>query len=228
MPTQKDLKRLVRARMKKTGERYTTARAQLLKKRPAPRPAAAKKAAPPAGDLAKIAGMSDSSVAKATGRTWKEWALELDKLGAAKLSHGAIARLVSGLDVPDWWAQMVTVGYERIRGLRERGQRRDGSFEVSKSKVYPVSLEELWKGFLQCKVWLEGETLRMSKATKHKYMHMRWKDGTPVDAGFYSKGPAKSQVAVAHRKIASRAEAERLRTFWGERLVKLGELLAEG
>ena len=33
MPTGKDLKRLVRARMKKTGESYTAARAQLLKKK---------------------------------------------------------------------------------------------------------------------------------------------------------------------------------------------------
>ena len=31
MPTQKDLKRLVRSRMKKTGEAYTAARLQLVK-----------------------------------------------------------------------------------------------------------------------------------------------------------------------------------------------------
>ena len=39
---------------------------------------------------------------------------------AAKLEHGAIARLVSEHGAGDWWSQMVTVGYERIRGLRER------------------------------------------------------------------------------------------------------------
>ena len=33
MPTQKDLKRLVRGRMKKTGESYTAARARLLEKK---------------------------------------------------------------------------------------------------------------------------------------------------------------------------------------------------
>ena len=33
MPTNKDLKRQVRARMKKTGERYTSARSQLINKR---------------------------------------------------------------------------------------------------------------------------------------------------------------------------------------------------
>jgi hypothetical protein len=227
MPTQKDLKRLVRARMQKTGERYTTARAQLLRKRPPPRPVPAAPA-PAEVDLAGLAGMSDASVAKGTGRSWKEWVELLDRAGAAKLPHAEIARLVhEEHGVPGWWSQSVTVGYERIRGLRQKGQRRDGSFEVSKSKVYPVPLEDLWKGFCRCKVWLDGAKLRMSKATKLKYMHMRWTDGTPVDAGFYSKGPGKSQVALAHRKIASREEAERLRAYWGERLVALGELLAE-
>ena len=226
MPTQKDLKRLVRARMQKTGERYTTARAQLLRKRPPPRPGRVAPA-PDEVDLAALAGTSDASVSKGTGRTWKEWASVLDRAGAAKLAHSEIARIVhEEHGIPGWWSQSVTVGYERIRGLRQKGQRRDGTFEVGKSKVYPVSLEELWKGFLRCKEWLDGKKLRMSKATKHKYMHMRWTDGTPVDAGFYAKGPGKSQVALSHRKITTREEAERLRAYWGERLLALGELLA--
>jgi hypothetical protein len=50
--------------------------------------------------------------------------------------------------------------------------------------------------------------------------------GTPVDANFVAKGVSKSQVSLQHRKIASRAEAERMRTFWGECLVRLGEVIA--
>jgi hypothetical protein len=41
MPTNKDSKRLVRARMQKTGEAYTTARAHLLQKNEQPRPVCA-------------------------------------------------------------------------------------------------------------------------------------------------------------------------------------------
>jgi hypothetical protein len=66
----------------------------------------------------------------------------------------------------------------------------------------------------------------MKGATKHKYMHMRWSDGTPVDAGFYAVGPAKSRVQLQHAKLASRAEAERLRAFWGECLARLGSVIA--
>ena len=53
MPKQKDLKRLVRSRMKKTGESYTAARAQLVRKCEPTRP-----------NYAELAGMSDTSVRK--------------------------------------------------------------------------------------------------------------------------------------------------------------------
>jgi len=247
MPIQKDLKRLVRARMRKTGESYTAARARLLRRAPpgtarlqpgssssASSGAAAKLLAKPEARKAaglepggpREAGMSDAAVAKKTGRTWKEWVSVLDRAGAAVLSHTEIAQLLyERHDVRGWWAQMVTVGYERIRGLREKGQRRDGSFEVGKSKTYSVPIAELWKVFCRCKLWLGGETLRMSKATKYKTMRMKWSDGTPVDAYFLEKGPAKSQLALQHRKLTSRAEAARLRTYWGERLAAIGALL---
>ncbi len=225
MPVRKDLKRLVRARMRKTGESYTAARARLLEKK-REKPSAKAPGAPPQGDLAALAGMSDATVARRTGRSWKEWASELDRAGAAALAHGEIATLVvERYRLDGWWTQMVTVGYERIRGLREKGQRRDGTFEVSKSKTYPVPVAELWKVFCRCKEWLQGETLRMSSAAKHKTMRMKWSDGTPVEAYFQEKGPTKSVLALQHRKLASRAESARMRTYWSERLVAIGALL---
>jgi hypothetical protein len=230
MPIQKNFKRRVRARMRKTGESYTAARARLLEKRPARAPRASRASTGPAAsepDLAAQAGMADAVVAKKTGRTWKQWASALDRAGAAGLSHTEIARIVhERFEVPGWWSQTVTVGYERMRGLREKGQRRDGTFEVNKSKTYSVPLAELWKGFCRCDVWLVGGKLRMSRAQKHKTMRMRWSDGSPVEAYFTEKGPAKSAVTLQHRKLASRAEAARLRAFWAERLAALGELLA--
>jgi hypothetical protein len=229
MPIQKDLKRLVRARMRKTGESYTAARARLLEKK-REKPTARSKApgATPRADLAALAGMSDAVVAQKTGRTWKEWVSVLDRDGAAELPHAKIARLLHETHgVPEWWSQMVTVGYERIRGLREKGQRLDGTFDVGKSKTYPVTVAELWRVFMRCKEWLDGETLRMSTARKHKTMRMKWSDGTPVEAYFIEKGPGKSVLSLQHRKLASRAEAARLRTYWSERLVAIGRMLEQ-
>ncbi len=227
MPTQKDLKRLVRARMQKTGESYTTARARLVAKRraaPDPSPAAG---APPKLGFAARAGMSDAIVAAKTGRTWKQWVDELDRAGAATRSHREIAALLDQrFGTPRWWTQRIAVGYERIRGLRERGQQRDGTFVVNKSKTFPVPLAELWTAFVRRERWLDGAKLRLSKATQPKSMRLRWEDGTPVEATFLAKGRSKSQVALAHSRLASRADAVRLRQFWGERLTALARVLA--
>ncbi len=123
MPRDKDRKRIIRTRMEKTGESYTTARAHVISK-------TREKAQPaPRVDHAALAGMSDQSVAAKTGHTWQEWVRLLDADEAAAMRHRDIAALVHGKHgVGDWWAQTVTVGYERIKGLRDLGQRRDGAY----------------------------------------------------------------------------------------------------
>lgn len=123
MPADKDLKRLVRRRMQKTGEAYTTARAHLLKtpRLAAPRPSSVTPAPAPAGDYAKLAGMSDATIKKATGCTWKRWVDAYDYAKAHTWSHREIAEYAHAkFKIPDWWAQTVAVGYERIKGLRPR------------------------------------------------------------------------------------------------------------
>ena len=151
MPANKDFKRLVRARMGKTGEAYTTARAQLLKRpqrrtsAPAPEPAPQPAAAP---DYAGLAGMADATIAARTGCTWERWVHALDRVGAHEWAHRDIARYVhEKYKVPDWWTQAVTVGYERIKGLRAIGQRRGGGYEASKSKVFAVPVARLYRAF---------------------------------------------------------------------------------
>src|SRR5437868_4782517 len=126
MTTNKDFKRLVRSRMTKTGESYTSARSQLTLE-PSVKPSSRRAVQP---DFAKLAGMSDEKVKKATGCTWERWVYAFDKVGAHNWDHRAIVEYAhEKYKTPDWWAQMVVVGYERIKGLRAIGQRRGGSYE---------------------------------------------------------------------------------------------------
>src|SRR5574338_1005744 len=143
MTTNRDFKRLVRGRMQKTGESYTAARAQLLRQ-PVTRSTGAAAvespvALPPASsDYATIAGMSDLALKPKTGCDWNRWVYALDRVKAHAWSHAEIARHVrTRYKTSPWWSQTVTVGYERIKGLRVRGQRLDGSFEASKSRTLP-------------------------------------------------------------------------------------------
>ncbi len=222
MPKQKDLKRRVRERMRKTGESYTAARARLVAKR-AP---AGPDAGPPPAEYAAIAEIRDEAVAAKTGHPWAHWVKVLDRAGAAGWPHREIAahlRDAHGLSA--WWSQSVTVGYERIRGLRARGQRRGGTFDVNKSKTLPVPVSTLYRAF-QARGrarWLEGGDLTIRTSTVDRSMRARWTDGTPVDLYFWPKGPAKSQVQLQHRGLPSRARADELRAHWTAQLARLAD-----
>ncbi len=219
MPKNKDLKRLVRSRMAKTGESYTTALAHVLKTG----------AAEPT-DYAELAGMSDGAAQKATGVNWKEWTERLDRLGAHEMAHPDIAKLVGERwDVSAWWSQSVTVGYERIKGLREIGQRRAGSYETSKSKTLPVPIETLYQAFSDERVreqWLPDAGLTIRTETENRSMRITWHDGTSVEIYFWGKGDSKSQVQLQHTKLESKVRIQEVKAFWSERFDELARLLS--
>ena len=200
MPKQKDLKRIVRSRMQKTGESYTAARLHIVRKKEA--------------DLAAIAGMSDEAVKNATGRDWAGWVKVLDAEGAMSKPHREIVKIVNA---GNWWSQMVTVGYERIRGLRDKGQRRGGGYEAGKSKTFNLPVATLFAAFRES---LPADAV-VKSATPNKRMRIAWNDGTTVEALFTSKAAGKSTVAVTHQKLADKPAAEKMKAFWGKRLAAL-------
>ena len=231
MPANKDFKRLVRGRMQKTGESYTTARAHLLTQKPAAAaaPARSSTARPAAVDYAKLGGRSDAIIKERTGCTWERWVKALDYAQAYTWTHREIAQHVhEKYKVPGWWAQAVTVGYERIKGLRAVGQRRDGSFEANKSRTFSVPLVRLYRAFHDARTraqWLPGVDLTVRTATRGKSMRITWPDRTSVAVGFSGRGQGKSQVAVQHEKLADRAAQVRMKQYWAERLDALGQVL---
>ncbi len=229
MTTQKDFKRLVRGRMQKTGESYTAARARLLKSRVEHPSAESNGHAPASMDFAKLAGMSDEKVKAATGCTWESWVWHLDRVDAHQWPHRAIAEYVhEKYKVPNWWTQMVTVGYERIRGLREKGQRRSGAWGASKSRTVAAGAGKVFNAFKQPKQrapWLPNKVV-IRTAVPNKSLRMTWEDGTSVEVYVVSKGRSKATVAIEHTKLGSRAESDRMKEFWSEKLDALAARLS--
>lgn len=235
MTRQKDLKRLVRARMAKTGESYTAARAQLIAKVSAraaalttPR-ASTLMEAPPAPDYAALSGTSETAIKKNTGCSWERWVYALDRRGAAAMTHTEIARIVrEKYKVGDWWTQAVTVGYERIKGLRARGQRRNGTYEVNKSRTFNVPVATLFDAWSDPSVrrqWLDGRIGRVRTQVAPRSLRFDGGDNTIVVVGFTRKGPSKSSVAIQHTKVGNAAAAAELKQYWGERMDALGGVL---
>jgi uncharacterized protein YndB with AHSA1/START domain len=226
MPTDKDFKRLVRGRMQKTGESYTAARARLRIKKPA---VVSSSIAP--AEYARLAGKSDVIMKEKTGCSWERWVKALDREKAYTWPHRDIATHVrEKYKIPGWWAQSVTVGYERIKGLRAVGQRRDGLFEAGKSKTFPIPLAQLYDAFSDARVrrrWLPDVDLTIRTATREKSMRISWPDRTSVAVGFTTRGAGKSQVSLVHEKLPDRAAVSRMKEYWSERLAELGKLLQD-
>jgi hypothetical protein len=227
----KDLKRHVRARMGETGESYAAARLRVLAKK-----ATAKTTPEPAGpDVSSypaLAGRTDEVMRARTGKSWAEWVGALDAIGASALSHRDIARAVMERwpEIGGWWAQSVTVGYERIRGLRAMGQRRsDQSFEAGKSRTFAVPVRVLYEAFAVKRrraQWLDVDpamrTCRVDTSAR-----MTWPDATSVIAYFVAKGKTKSTVTIQHAKLASAEDVARVKREWSGRLDALGAFVTK-
>lgn len=171
------------------GESYTAARNQLLSSElPLPE------------DYPKLAGMSDEAVLRATGRDWRAWTRALDAQDASVWPHVDIAAwLISEHGLEGWWAQSVTVAYERFRGLRDVGQRRGGGYDMNKSKTVRVPFEQLKEAFASADYrarWLPDLALTPVPTRSEKSLRFRTPDGDTVAVWVEPKGEDRAVASV--------------------------------
>jgi hypothetical protein len=241
MTQNKAQKRAVRARVDKTGERYTTARHYLLDLHRQRQddgaeavpvaaeiePAAAEDTLPP-----RVAEpmVGDAAVQCATGKSWDEWFALLDAWQGTQHSHPEIARhLHETYAVDGWWAQNVTVGYERARGMRALHERPDGFFSVNASKTFPVPVERLFAAFIgdaERARWLNGIALRLRTSQPNRSARFDVSPGeTRLAVTFTARGPEKSVAQLQQERVPSAEEVDRWRILWKAQLVRLATYL---
>jgi uncharacterized protein YndB with AHSA1/START domain len=180
----------------------------------------------------RLAGVGTPAVLRATGRPWSEWLSVLDRAGARTLSHKDIALLLSRqFGVPDWWSQMVSVGYEQARGLREARERTTG-FAATASRTIHVPVRRLfdaWCDDASRSRWLLDAPVAVRRSVDGRSLRMTWQPGeSPVEVSFQSRGAGKSQVAVEHGRLRSAASARTQKAFWSAALERLKALIESG
>lgn len=224
MTRHETFKRRVRERMLKTGERYGAARRALLG------PVAA------AGESGWAAAPvhTTSVIATNTGRGWDDWVALIDAGPGRDAGHTAIATWVrdeQGVDA--WWAQAVTVGFERITGLRLPGQMPDGTFTISRTRILPQDVAdvralllddtdraELVPGYeLTLRSKPESKALRFALAQNDEALGM-------VMFAFDSAPKDRLRLTVTHEKLASIDLGEHWKEFWSGWLDGVEEALA--
>jgi len=200
-----------------------------------------------------VATISDDSVKAKTGKTWTEWFAELDLFGGVEKGHKAMAVFLKeerGLTA--WWSQMVTVQYERERGMRDVNERPEG-FAMSVSRTIAVPLEKAWNAFAlasELNQWFttgaaqefeeggrytnnDGDGGTFKRIVPMKRIRFTWEQkihqpGSEVEVTFASKGDQKTAIVLTHEKLHSKEEVEDLREGWSWAMDSLKSYLETG
>ncbi len=175
-----------------------------------------------------MAGLSNDAVLAATGREWRQWRAHLDASGAAGQSHKDIARALHDAGLSGWWAQMVTVEYERMIGRRAVGQRCDGAFSVSASRTVDGEIDaalQRWLSLIGERIHYGDATTerpaRVSASADWRYWKVDLDDGSRVSVTICCKGASRATIAVGHEKLADADTAARWKSWWKARLAEL-------
>lgn len=173
--------------------------------------------------------VDDATVTASTGRGWDEWVALIDAGPGPEAGHTAIARwLVDAHAVDAWWAQSVTVGYERIRGLRLPGQMPDGTFSVSRSRRLRVHAETLRDALLddalRRELLGEVETELLSRPTAKNLRFRVTHEGVETGIVAFTAEDAGdgTRLTVTHEKLPTPEEAEWWKAHWAEWLDGVG------
>jgi hypothetical protein len=198
----------------------------------APRAATARRVeAPPAVDPS-LFPCGDAALRAATGKNWSEWLVLLDAAGAAakSLDHQRVWDLTmqSLPESAGWWGQMVAVGYERARGLRQKHESCNGEFQATLSKTLPVPLFAAFAAWADESLrqdWLDAPGLDFTKLNAGKNIRARWPDGTLLDIRFNASGPDKCQIVVDTMKLVDADAVQRAKAFWQAQFDRLQKYL---
>lgn len=177
------LKDVIRTRAKKTGESYTTARRHVLASRPSrPRlslppvekfPTAEAPVARPVKEARIARGeVSNAAAIKRTGHGLDYWFKVLDRFGTGHGHTKTAQYLHSTHKLPGWYAQSITVTWERARGLRQENQSCTGAFQVSVSRSIAATVDalaDLINGAGTRKRWLEGVDPSLRRAMEDAF-----------------------------------------------------------
>jgi hypothetical protein len=168
----------------------------------------------------------------ATGKDWGEWFALLDAAGAAarSLDHAKIWELAMQALPPSagWWGQMVSVGYERARGLREKHESSSGDFQATFSRTLPVPLFAAFAAWADEALrgnWLDAPGLDVTKINAGRNIRARWPDGRLLDIRFDATGPDTCRIVVDTMKLADAGAVQEAKVFWQGQLDRLRSFL---
>ena len=169
---------------------------------------------------------SDDTVRAATGRSWNDWCQLIDTTIGPDADHPTIARRLAddhGLD--SWWAQCVTVGYERIRGRRLPHQMADGTFTANRSKTISIDRDALRTALLDDDgrtVLFPAFTTELRSKPTSKNVRLAIGNGT-AEISMIPAASGRTKIDIGHTRLPAAEDVPIWKEFWGNWLEALDE-----
>jgi hypothetical protein len=209
MTRQETFKRRIRQRMENTGERYGAARRALVEK----------SEIQDRREWVSEPEMAEDTLREATVRGWDEWCDIIDGWPGTAEGHTAIATFLrEDHDVEGWWAQTITVGYERISGMRLPYQQPDGTFSASKSRTLTADAALLRELLLvdadRVELFPGIETDLKSRPTA-KTLRVGIGPGT-AQIAIEALDDGRAKVSIAHDKLPSPDSVDEWKAYWAD------------
>lgn len=216
MTRNESFKRRIRVRMAKSGEKYGAARRALITQ---------------AGSRSGRLWISqpehtDSVIREQTGRSWDDWVALIQAWPGHEQGHGAVATwLQTEHGVEGWWAQSVTVGWERITGRRLPHQMADGTFTANRSATVTTDHAALRELLLEPDgraALFPGLDPRLRSRSTSKSLRVGLGGGV-AEIAIAPRGDGRATISVAHAKLSSPDDVAVWKDFWGDWLQALDE-----
>jgi hypothetical protein len=195
--------------MENTGERYGAARRALIEK----------SEIQDEREWVSEPEMAEDTLREATVRGWDEWCDIIDGWPGTAEGHTAIATFLrEDHDVEGWWAQTITVGYERISGMRLPYQQPDGTFSASKSRTLTADAALLRELLLvdadRVELFPGIETDLKSRPTA-KTLRVGIGPGT-AQIAIEALDDGRAKVSIAHDKLPSPDSVDEWKAYWAD------------
>lgn len=173
---------------------------------------------------------TDAALKKATGMDWTEWRDNLEEWGAKERSYLEISRHLSNeYGLNDWWAQGITVGYERMTIRRSVGKLSDGSISTSIDTTINASIEHTHASLvdeLRRYQWLESSVVRLRTSLAPRVARFDDYEAKVIIAFTLTKlDDEKTAVHLQADKLDSVEAGDEWKAAWEPRLAQLTKYL---
>lgn len=174
---------------------------------------------------------TDAALKKATGKDWQEWRTSLEEWGASERSYLEISRyLADAFGLNDWWAQGITVGYERMTARRSVGKLATGTHSASLTRVIDASIEQTHASLvteLRRYQWLADSVVRLRTSQAPKVARFDDYEAKVIITFSLTEEDGQTNVHLKADTFESEEAAAIWKSAWEPRLADLAEYVEQ-